>query len=129
MGRRFEPFRAHHFLVFISARPPLYMPELPDVAAYITALEPRIIGQPLQQVRIAGAFLLRTADPPLASVEGKGVLELRRLGKRIVFGLEGDVWLALHLMIAGRLHWRPAGAKLAGRQTLTAFDFPNGSLV
>jgi formamidopyrimidine-DNA glycosylase len=105
------------------------MPELPDVAAYITALEPRIIGQPLNQVRIAGAFLLRSADPPLARVEGKVVRELRRFGKRIIFGLEGDLWLALHLMIAGRLHWRPPGAKLAGRQTLAAFDFPNGSLV
>jgi formamidopyrimidine-DNA glycosylase len=105
------------------------MPELPDVAAYITALEPRLIGQPLKQVRIAGSFLLRTADPPLSSVEGKVVRELRRIGKRIIFGFEGDVWLALHLMIAGRLHWRPSAAKLAGRQTLAAFDFPKGSLV
>lgn len=73
--------------------------------------------------------MLRSADPPLARVEGKVVRELRRFGKRIIFGLEGDLWLALHLMIAGRLHWRPPGAKLAGRQTLAAFDFPNGSLV
>ncbi len=105
------------------------MPELPDVSAYITALEPRIVGQPLQQVRIASAFLLRTAQPPLSSVEGSAVRELRRLGKRILFGLENDLWLALHLMIAGRLHWRDPNAKLAGRQTLAAFDFPNGSLV
>jgi len=105
------------------------MPELPDIAAYISALEPRIVGQPLERVRIASAFLLRTAQPPLASAEGRPVRELRRVGKRIAIGVENDLWLALHLMIAGRLHWRPSGAKLAGRQTLAAFDFPNGSLV
>jgi formamidopyrimidine-DNA glycosylase len=105
------------------------MPELPDIAAYIDALETRIVGQPLEQVRLASAFLLRTAQPPLAIVEGRVVRELRRVGKRIVIGMEGDLWLVLHLMIAGRLHWRPPGAKLAGRQNLAAFDFPNGSLV
>ena len=110
------------------------MPELPDIAAYISALEPRIVGQPLERARIASAFLLRTAQPPLASVEGRVVRELRRVGKRIAIGLENDLpkddlWLALHLMIAGRLHWRPSGAKLAGRQSLAAFEFPNGSLV
>lgn len=105
------------------------MPELPDISAYITALEPRIVGQPLQHVRIASAFLLRTVQPPLASAEGRTVRELRRVGKRIAIGLEGDLWLALHLMIAARLHWRPPQAKLAGRQTLAAFDFPAGSLV
>jgi formamidopyrimidine-DNA glycosylase len=105
------------------------MPELPDIAAYIGALEPRIVGQPLEQVRIASAFLLRTAQPPIESVEGHVVRELRRIGKRIAIGVEGDLWLVLHLMIAGRLHWRAAGAKLAGRQNLAAFDFPNGSLV
>jgi formamidopyrimidine-DNA glycosylase len=105
------------------------MPELPDIAAYISALEPRIIGQPLEHVRIASAFLLRTARPPVASVEGRVVRELRRIGKRIAIGVHGDLWLVLHLMIAGRLHWRPAGAKLAGRQNLAAFDFPHGSLV
>jgi formamidopyrimidine-DNA glycosylase len=105
------------------------MPELPDIAAYISALEPRIIGQPLEHVRIASAFLLRTARPPVASVEGRVVRELRRIGKRIVIGVHGDLWLVLHLMIAGRLHWRPPGAKLAGRQNLAAFDFPHGSLV
>lgn len=105
------------------------MPELPDIAAYITALEPRIVGQPIEHVRLASAFLLRTAEPPLSSVEGLTVRELRRIGKRIVIGLDDDLWLALHLMIAGRLHWRAAGAKLAGRQMLAAFDFPNGSLV
>ena len=105
------------------------MPELPDIAAYIGALEPRIVGQPLEQVRIASAFLLRTAQPPIESVEGHVVRELRRIGKRIAIGVEGDLWLVLHLMIAGRLHWRAAGTKLAGRQNLAAFDFPNGSLV
>src|SRR5277367_6825940 len=105
------------------------MPELPDIAAYISALEPRILGQPIERVRLASPFLLRTVQPPLASVEGRTVRELRRIGKRIAIGVDGDVWLVLHLMIAGRLHWRPSGAKLAGRQNLAAFDFPNGSLV
>jgi|SRR5581483_773444 len=105
------------------------MPELPDIAAYLTALEPRIKAQPLEKVRLASPFLLRTVEPPLGAVEGRTVRELRRIGKRIVFGLDGDLWLALHLMIAGRLHWRPPGAKLAGRTTLAAFDFPDGSLV
>src|SRR6202047_3887393 len=105
------------------------MPELPDIAAYISALEPRIVGQPLEQIRLASPFLLRTAQPPLASVEGRIVHELRRVGKRIAIGLENDLWLMLHLMIAGRLHWRAPQAKLAGRQSLAAFDFPNGSLV
>jgi formamidopyrimidine-DNA glycosylase len=105
------------------------MPELPDISAYISALEPRIVGQPLERVRLANAFLLRTAQPPLADAEGRIVREVRRLGKRIAIGVENDLWLVLHLMIAGRLHWRAPGAKLAGRQTLAAFDFPNGSLV
>jgi len=105
------------------------MPELPDVAAYITALEPRIIGQPLLSVRLGSPFLLRTADPPIASVNGRVVRELRRVGKRIAIGLDGDLWLVLHLMIAGRLHWRPPATKLAGRNALAAFDFPDGSLV
>ncbi len=105
------------------------MPELPDVAAYISALESRIVGQPIEQIRLASPFLLRTVQPPLASVERRMVRELRRIGKRIVIGVDGDLWMALHLMIAGRLHWRAGGAKLAGRQSLAAFDFPNGSLV
>ncbi len=105
------------------------MPELPDIAAYMTALEARVVGQPLEQVRVASAFLLRTAQPPISAVEGKKVLELRRIGKRIAFGFENGLWLVLHLMIAGRLHWRPTGAKLGGRQNLAAFDFPGGSLV
>ena len=105
------------------------MPELPDIAAYIRALEPRILSQPLERIRLASPFLLRTAEPRLAEVEGRTVRELRRIGKRIAIGVEGDLWLVLHLMIAGRLHWRQRGAKLAGRQTLAAFDFPGGSLV
>jgi formamidopyrimidine-DNA glycosylase len=105
------------------------MPELPDVEAYLGALRPRIIGQPLERVRVANPFLLRTADPPLNTVDGRVVRELRRIGKRIAIGLEGDLWLVVHLMIAGRLHWRAADAKLAGRNALAAFDFPHGSLV
>ena len=105
------------------------MPELPDIAAYLSALETRIVGQTLGQVRIASAFLLRTARPPLSEAVGHSVLQLRRIGKRIAIGLDNDLWLVLHLMIAGRLHWRPPGAKLGGRQNLAAFDFPLGSLV
>jgi formamidopyrimidine-DNA glycosylase len=105
------------------------MPELPDIAAYITALEARVLGQPLQRVRLGSVFLLRTVEPPLSAVEGREVRALRRIGKRIAIGLEGDLWLVLHLMIAGRLHWRPPQGKLAGRQSLAAFDFPTGSLV
>ena len=104
------------------------MPELPDIAAYISALEPRIVAEPIERVRLASPFLLRTAQPPVTSAEGRVVRELRRIGKRIAIGLEGDLWLVLHLMIAGRLHWRPRGAKLAGRRSLAAFDFPGGSL-
>src|SRR5579862_5721753 len=105
------------------------MPELPDIAAYITALEPRIVGEAIDKIRLASPFLLRTAQPPLATAEGRVVRELRRIGKRIAIGVEGDLWLVLHLMIAGRLHWRPPEAKLQGRNSLAAFDFPNGSLV
>src|SRR5258708_35736876 len=105
------------------------MPELPDIAAYITALESRIVAQPIERVRLASPFLLRTAQPPVADVEGRAVRELRRIGKRIAIGVEGDLWLVLHLMIAGRLRWKAPKAKLAGRHTLAAFDFPSGSLV
>lgn len=104
------------------------MPELPDIAAYIAALEPRVIGRPLERVRLASPFLLRTTTPPLPEAAGKNVRELRRVGKRIAIGLEGDHWLVLHLMIAGRLHWKPAHAALKGRQNLAAFDFSTGSL-
>jgi formamidopyrimidine-DNA glycosylase len=105
------------------------MPELPDIAAYISALETRIIAQPMQRVRLNSPFLLRTVEPPITNVEGRIVRELRRIGKRIAIGVEGDLWLVLHLMIAGRLHWRLPGAKLAGRRSLAAFDFSSGSLV
>jgi formamidopyrimidine-DNA glycosylase len=105
------------------------MPELPDIAAYLTALEPRILTQPLERVRLSSPFLLRTAQPPITSAEGRVVRELRRVGKRIAFGLDNGLWLVLHLMIAGRLHWRPRDTALKGRQNLAAFDFPTGSLV
>ncbi len=101
------------------------MPELPDIAAYLTALEPRVLGEKLRQVRIAAPFLLRTIAPLPSNQTVSG---LRRVGKRIAIGLENDVWLVIHLMIAGRLHWRPANVKLAGRQNLAAFDFSSGSL-
>jgi formamidopyrimidine-DNA glycosylase len=105
------------------------MPELPDITAYITALEARILGQKLERVRLQSVFVLRTVDPPVAAAEGRLVKELRRIGKRIAIGVEGEIWLVIHLMIAGRLYWRPAGAKLAGRQALLALDFAGGSLV
>jgi formamidopyrimidine-DNA glycosylase len=111
------------------------MPELPDITAYIAALEPRILGQKLERVRLHSVFVLRTADPPIESVAGGTVREIRRIGKRIAIGVEGGaasddkLWLVIHLMIAGRLHWRPPGAKLAGRQALAGFDFSDGTLV
>jgi len=105
------------------------MPELPDIEAYLTALAPRVMGQSLQHIRMASPFLLRTALPPLSEAEGHTVRELRRVGKRIAMRMDNNIWLVLHLMIAGRLHWRPPQAKLAGRKALAAFDFPNGSLV
>jgi len=104
------------------------MPELPDIAAYLTALEPRLLDQKLLHVRIATPFLLRSIAPAPASAENQTVTGLKRIGKRIAIGLENNVWLVIHLMIAGRLHWRPPGVKLAGRQNLAAFDFPSGSL-
>ena len=104
------------------------MPELPDIAAYLEALEPRVMDRTLERVRLGNPFLLRTLEPPLASAEGRVVCGLRRIGKRIAMGVEGDVWLVLHLMIAGRLHWRPTQPKLGGRQNLAAFDFTHGSL-
>jgi len=105
------------------------MPELPDIAAYVTALEARILNQPLEKVRVASPFLLRTFDPRVEAVEGHSVRSLRRIGKRIAFEFDNGMWMVLHLMIAGRLHWREAGAKLGGRNNLAAFDFPQGSLV
>jgi formamidopyrimidine-DNA glycosylase len=104
------------------------MPELPDIEVYLQALRSRIVGQPLLGVRLASPFLLRTVEPTLGDLAGRPVLELRRLGKRIVFGFEGDLFAVLHLMVAGRLHWRPAGAKVPGKIGLAAFDFPAGTL-
>jgi formamidopyrimidine-DNA glycosylase len=105
------------------------VPELPDITIYLEALQPRIVGQPMIEVRIASPFLLRTFDPPLEACHGRMVLELRRLGKRIAIGLEGHLWLVLHLMIAGRLQWKSPGARVpAGSRGLAAFDFPSGTL-
>ncbi|HET7286484.1 MAG TPA: DNA-formamidopyrimidine glycosylase family protein [Pyrinomonadaceae bacterium] len=104
------------------------MPELPDIVVYIEALEKRIQGSTLERVRVASPFLLRTAVPPLSSVEGKKIVELRRLGKRICFGLEADLWLVLHLMIAGRLHWYDERAKAAKGRSVAVFEFSTGSL-
>jgi formamidopyrimidine-DNA glycosylase len=105
------------------------MPELPDITAYLSALEARIVGQPLEGIRLASAFLLRTVQPPVEAIEGHTVRSLRRVGKRIAIEFDNGIWMVLHLMIAGRLHWRPVGAKLGGRNNLAAFDFPHGSLV
>jgi formamidopyrimidine-DNA glycosylase len=105
------------------------MPELPDVTVYIEALEARIAGATLERVRLASPFLLRSVDPPIGEATNRRVVGLRRLGKRIVIGLEGDIFLMLHLMIAGRLHWKTAGAKPPGKIGLAAFDFSTGTLV
>jgi formamidopyrimidine-DNA glycosylase len=105
------------------------MPELPDVVVYIEALEPRVRGRELRGVRLTDPFLLRSVDPPLDAVHGRTVTDLRRMGKRIVFGLEGDLFLVLHLMIAGRLRWRPPGAPVPRRLGLAAFDFRPGTLL
>lgn len=105
------------------------VPELPDIAAYVVALEPRVLGQEIIGVRLASPFLLRSFEPPLAQVEGRRVLGVRRLGKRIVFDLEDDLHLVLHLMIAGRLHWKSDRFRLVRRASLAAFDFPDGTLL
>jgi formamidopyrimidine-DNA glycosylase len=105
------------------------MPELPDIQVYLEALNPRVQGRTLSRVRIVGPFLLRTVDPPIEAVEGKKVASLRRVGKRIVFGFEGDLFLVLHLMIAGRLHWGEAGAKPKAKIGLASFDFDTGTLL
>jgi formamidopyrimidine-DNA glycosylase len=105
------------------------MPELPDIVVYLECLRPRVQGQRLERVRLAGPFLLRSVEPARASAHGCMVVELRRLGKRIVFALEPDLFLVLHLMIAGRLQWKPPGAKLPGKVGLAAFDFANGTLI
>jgi formamidopyrimidine-DNA glycosylase len=104
------------------------MPELPDITVYVEAMERRIVGETLDRVRIRSPFLLRTFEPPVESTHGKVVREVRRLGKRIGIGLDGDLWIVLHLMIAGRLHWKPPGVKVSGKGALAALDFPRGSL-
>jgi formamidopyrimidine-DNA glycosylase len=105
------------------------VPELPDIVVYVDALEKRILGERLERIRIASPFLLRTAAPPVADAEGTTVVQLRRLGKRICIGLSNDIWLVLHLMIAGRLHWRKRDAKVSPPRGLAAFDFANGTLL
>ena len=105
------------------------MPELPDVVVYIEALDKRILGRTLERIRLASPFLLRTISPALNEVEGRTVQQLRRIGKRIAIGLDEEIWLVLHLMIAGRLHWRQAGVKLPAKRALAAFDFAAGSLL
>jgi formamidopyrimidine-DNA glycosylase len=118
----------NHRLPSIDENKIYAMPELPDITAYLTALESRILNQQLNQVRIATPFLLRTIAPTPAAAANQKVIALKRIGKRIAIGLENDVWLVIHLMIAGRLHWRPANLKLSGRQHLAAFDFDAGSV-
>ena len=105
------------------------MPELPDIVVYIEALEQRILGHTLERIRLASPFLLRTFNPTLGDAEGRIVRQVRRIGKRIAIGLDGEIWLVLHLMIAGRLHWRPPGVKLPAKRALAAFDFAEGSLL
>ncbi len=104
------------------------MPELPDVEVYIAALTARVVGERLGRVRVKSPFLLRSVEPPLTAVMARKVTGLRRLGKRIVFGFEDELFLVLHLMIAGRLHWKPAGTRIQGKVGLAAFDFPRGTL-
>jgi formamidopyrimidine-DNA glycosylase len=105
------------------------MPELPDVSLYVERLAPLVVGETLQRVRLTSPFLLRSVEPPLASASGRRVAGVRRLGKRIVLELDGGLFLVLHLMVAGRLRWRPAGAAIPGRNGLAAFDFANGTLL
>jgi formamidopyrimidine-DNA glycosylase len=105
------------------------MPEFPDVTVYIAALNERVLNQPIQKVRIGSPFVLRSFDPPINAAEGKRVLGLRRLGKRVVFELEDGLFLIIHLMIAGRFHWKPRGAKIARKYGQAAFDFPDGTLL
>ena len=105
------------------------MPELPDIEVYLAHLRRRVVGETLDRVRVASAFVVRSFDPPLASVEGRRVVEVRRIGKRIVLGVEEGLWLVLHLMIAGRLRWREANAKIPAKVGLLAFDFSKGTLL
>lgn len=105
------------------------MPELPDVVIYLEALARRVLGAPLERFRVGNPFIVRTIDPSPAAFEGRRVVALRRLGKRLVLGFEDDLWLVLHLMVAGRLRWRDRGAALPGKAGLAAFDFPAGTLL
>jgi formamidopyrimidine-DNA glycosylase len=105
------------------------VPELPDITLYLEALAPRVLNQPLERLRIANPFLLRTPNPPVSAIEGRRVTELRRLGKRIIMAVDGELFLVLHLMIAGRLRWRDAGAPIPGKVGLAAFDFPTGTAI
>jgi formamidopyrimidine-DNA glycosylase len=105
------------------------VPELPDILAYLAALEPRVAGRRLEAVRLGSPFLLRSVEPTLREAEGRRVAGLSRIGKRLVFELDGDLYLVLHLMVAGRLHWKGRGARLGGRLALAAFDFENGTLL
>src|SRR5687767_15435467 len=105
------------------------MPELPDVTVYVERIEAKLIGREIQRVRIVSPFVLRSVDPPIQEVEGRRVREARRIGKRIAIGLDGDLWIVIHLMIAGRFRWLKPGAKIPGRLGLAAFDFENGTLV
>jgi len=105
------------------------MPEFPDVTVYIEALSERVLNQPIQKIRIGSPFVLRSFDPPIGAAEGKKILEFRRLGKRIVFVLEDELYLIVHLMIAGRFHWKPKGAKISRKYGQAAFDFPDGTLL
>ncbi|HEY8847845.1 MAG TPA: DNA-formamidopyrimidine glycosylase family protein [Thermoanaerobaculia bacterium] len=105
------------------------MPELPDVAVYVEALQKRILGQPVTALRLASPFVLRTVDPPPSDVAGKRVIDITRMGKRIVIALEDDRFIVIHLMIAGRFKWQQKGAKVPGKVGLAAFDFPNGTLI
>ena len=105
------------------------MPELPDVTVYVECIDAKVSGRKLERVRIANPFVVRSVDPPIYEVEGKTVREVRRIGKRIALGLDGDLWIVIHLMIAGRFRWIKSGAKIPGRLGLGAFDFENGSLL
>lgn len=105
------------------------MPELPDITIYLDALQPRIVGQPLERARIVSPSLLRTVDPPLSAAEGRKVVALRRIGKRIVWEMESKIFLVFHLMIAGRFKWRPDGTKSPAKVGLASFDFPTGTLL
>src|SRR6266566_7755330 len=105
------------------------MPELPDITIYLEALAPRIVGQPLERARIVSPSLLRTVDPPLTAAEGRKVVALRRIGKRIVWEMEGQLFLVFHLMIAGRFKWRPADTSAPAKVGLASFDFPSGTLL